>query len=139
MDVDNLLKALDNEKNETIMNLTTKKIKEMNLKILKELDLPKQDILVYLKKLSGYVYIDELKDVKCGAFIKWIPITNPDNLPLHSGGIICDIKIQDTGIFIICKNFMHKHYQVKMDESLIFQKLTNQEQILLSALDYLAK
>ena len=32
-----LLKALENEDNESLMQLTTKKIKEMNLNVLKEL------------------------------------------------------------------------------------------------------
>jgi hypothetical protein len=134
-----LNKALDNEKNESIINLTTKKIKEMNLKIVKELQLPRDVTLNYMKKLNGYRYIDELNDMKYGAFIKWIPIVDPKYLPLNAGGIICDIKITDTGVMIICKNLMHKHFQIKMDECLIFQKLSSQELILLSALDHLSR
>ena len=34
IDVDVLMKALDNNDNETLMNLTTTKITEMNLKII---------------------------------------------------------------------------------------------------------
>lgn len=132
-----LTKALDNDKNESIINLTTKKIKEMNLRIIKELHLPRDITLNYMKKLNGYRYIDELNDMKYGAFIKWIPIENPNYLPLNAGGIICDIKITDNGVMVICKNFMHKHFQIKMDECLIFQKLSSQELILLSALDHL--
>lgn len=133
-----LTKALDDEKNESIINLTTKKIKEMNLNILKELQLPRDLTLNYIKKLNGYRYVDELNDMKYGAFIKWIPIENPNYLPLNAGGIICDIKITDNGVMIVCKNFMHKHFQIKMDECLIFQKLSSQELILLSALDHLS-
>ena len=40
MDVQKLLQALDDETNESLMNLTTDKILEMNLNILKELNLP---------------------------------------------------------------------------------------------------
>lgn len=133
-----LTKALENDKNESIINLTTKKIKEMNLNIIKELHLPRDIILIYMKKLNGYRYVDELNDVKYGAYIKWIPILDPKYLPLNAGGIICDIKITDNGVIIICKNFMHKYFQIKMDECLIFQKLTSQELILLSALDHLS-
>jgi hypothetical protein len=32
---------------------------------------------------------------------------------------------------------MHRHYTFKMDEVLIFQKLTGQEMVILSALDHL--
>jgi len=42
MDVNKLINALDNENNEKILNLTTKKIKEMNMKILMELSLPRE-------------------------------------------------------------------------------------------------
>jgi hypothetical protein len=137
MDVTKLSSALDNDDNESIMNLTTKKILEMNYKILKELHLEKETTLAYLKKLKEYRYIDEIKDLRYGGFIKWIPIIDPTNLPLHYSGIICDIKITDDGVLIVCKNFMHRHYTFKMDECLIFQKLSQQEQIILSALDHL--
>jgi len=137
MDVNKLLIALDNDNNESIINLTTKKIMEVNLKILKELHLDKPVTLNYLKKIKGYRYVDEINDLKYGAFIKWIPISNPNYLPLHHCGIICEIKITDDGILIRCKNFMHRHYAFKMDECLIFQKLTTQEQIIINAIDHL--
>ena len=139
MDVNKLMYALDNDNNENIMNLTTSKIREMNLNILKELHLEKSITLNYLKKLKGYKYIDEINDLKYGAFIKWIPIIDPNYLPLHYCGIICDIKITDNGVIIIAKNFMHRHYSFKMEECLIFQKLTAQELVILSALDHLDK
>jgi hypothetical protein len=139
MDVNKLMYALDNDNNESIMNLTTAKIIEMNINILKELHLEKSITLNYLKKLKGYKYIDEINDLKYGAFIKWIPIIDPNYLPLHFCGIICDIKITDNGVIIIAKNFMHRHYSFKMDECLIFQKLSTQELVILSALDHLDK
>ena len=139
MNVDKLMSALDNETNESIMNLTTVKIEETIFNILKELHLDKETFIIYFKKLKGYKYVDELDDLKYGGFIRWIPITDPDNLPLNQCGIICDILIKDDGIYIVCKNFMHRHYRFKMDECLIFQKLTSQEMIILSALDHLDK
>jgi hypothetical protein len=139
MDVNKLMDALDNENNENIINLTSKKIAEMNLNIIKELHLDNSTTLNYLKKLKGYRYIDEINDLKYGGFIKWIPITDPNYIPLHHCGIICDIKITDSGVLISCKNFMHRHYTFKMDECLIFQKLTCQEQIIIHALDHLGE
>lgn len=137
IDSDQLMKAIDNDENEKLLNMTTKKIFKMNYDILKELHLGKEETINYMKKLRGYKYVDEIEDLKYGAFIRWIPITNPEHLPLHYSGIICEIKITDDGVFIVCKNFMHRHYTFKMDECIIFQKLTNQEQVLLSALDHL--
>jgi hypothetical protein len=91
----------------------------------------------YLKKLKDYKYVDELPELKHGGFIRWIPTNDPNYLPLNTCGIVCDIKIADEGVFVTCKNFMHRHYNFKMDDVLIFQKLTTQEQIILSALDHL--
>lgn len=138
LNVDNLMSALDNEKNDSIMNLTTSKIQETNFNILKELHLDRQVLIDYFKKLKGYRYVDELNDLKYGGFIRWIPLTDPDYLPLNQCGIICDIKIADDGVYIVCKNFMHRHYRFKMDECLIFQKLSSQEMVILSALDHLS-
>jgi hypothetical protein len=139
MDVNKLMYALDNENNESIMNLTSKKIFDTNLNIIKELHLDKATTLNYLKKLKEYRYVDEINDLKHGSFIRWIPITDPSYLPLHHCGMICDIKITDSGVLITCKNFMHRHYTFKMDECLIFQKLTSQERIIIHALDHLDK
>ncbi len=137
--VELLDKALDNDQNDSILSLTNKKITEMNLRIIKELWFKKEDTLLYVKKLKGYRYIDEIKDIRVGGFLKWIPINeNNEYLPLHSGGIICDIKLTDNGTFIACKNFAGRFYQFKFDDALIFQKLSNQEQVILSALDHLA-
>jgi len=137
MDVNKLMYALDNETNENILHLTTTKIVEQNLNILKELHLERDITLNYLKKLKGYKYVDELNELKYGSFIKWIPIIDPNYLPLHYCGIICEIKIIDDGVLITCKNFMHRHYTFKMDECLIFQKLSTQELIIINALDHL--
>jgi hypothetical protein len=138
MDTNKLIKALDEENNELLFNYTTKKIKEMNLKILKELMLSRETTLDYMKQLNEYIYIDEVNQLKTGAFIRWIPIKNPDELPLKKGAIVCDIKITDTGVGIVMKNFTHSFFQIKMDECLIFQKLTDQQKVLLAALDHLS-
>lgn len=141
MDVNKLLKALDDETNENLLDFTSEKMKEMNLKIIKELQLPRNQTLDIMKKLRDYKYVDEMNDLKYGTYIRWIPINNPNIIILTKGAIFCEMKITDDGVFLVCKNYGYssKHFQLKMDTNLIFQKLTTQEQILLSALDHLAK
>jgi len=141
MDVNKLLKALDDETNENLLNFTTDKMREMNLNILKELHLSKKDTLELLRKLNDYKYVDEMNDLKYGTYIRWIPIEDPNNIFLTKGAIFCELKITDNGVSCICKNygFQRKHFQIEMDKNLIFQKLTNQELVLLSALDHLSK
>lgn len=138
MDVEQLLKALDNDENEHLINMTSEKLNNMKREILNEIQLTPQEVAEYMQKLREYKYIDEMNHIRHGSFIRWIPISDPENIHLTSGGIICDIKIADTGVHLVCKNFARKHYQIKMDECLVFQKLSGQEQVLLSALDHLA-
>jgi hypothetical protein len=84
--------------------------------------------------------VDELDDLKNGSFIRWIPLNNPKLIELNKGSIFCDTKLTDNGIFLVCKNFGYnnKSFCIKMEECLIFQKLTKQELVLLSALDHLS-
>ena len=141
MDINKLLKALDDESNETLLNFTSDKIREMNLNVLKELQMSKQDTLELLKKLKDYKYVDEMNELKYGAYIRWIPIEDPDNIHLTKGALFCEMKITDNGVFFICKNYGYncRHFQISMDKNLIFQKLTDQELVLLSALNHLSK
>ena len=141
MEVNKLLKALDDETNETLFNFTSDKIKEMNLNVLKELQLPRKDTLEILRKLQDYKYVDEMNDLKYGAYIRWIPIEDPTSIYLTKGALFCEMKITDDGVFCICKNygFNSRHFQISMDKNLIFQRLTDQELVLLSALDHLSK
>ena len=140
MDVNKLLKALDDQSNETLMNFTTNKIREMNLNILKELELPKQETINIFNKLKDYKYVDEMNDLKYGTFLRWIPIEEPTNIYLTKGALFCEMKITDNGVFCVCRNFGFpvRHFQISMDKNLIFQKLTDQELVLLSALDHLS-
>ena len=141
MDVQKLLKALDDESNETLLNFTSDKIKEMNLNILKELQLPKKDTLELMRKLNEYKYVDEMNDLKYGAYVRWIPIEDPNNIYLTQGALFCEMKITDDGVFCVCKNygFKSRYFRLSMDKNLIFQKMTDQELVLLSALDHLSK
>jgi hypothetical protein len=141
MDVNKLLKALDDETNENLLDFTSQKMKEMNLKIIKELHLPRDETLDIMKKLRDYKYVDEMSDLKYGTYIRWICIEDHKKISLVKGAIFCEMKITDDGVFLVCKNYGYnsRHFQIKMDTCLIFQKLTDQEQILLSALDHLAK
>jgi hypothetical protein len=138
MDVENLLKALDNENNSKLLKLNNSKIKQMKFDILKELQLPKDDLITYMNKLKEYIYIDEMNDLRIGGFIRWIPLKDPDEIYLTSGAILSEINVTDNGVLLNCKNFAKKHYQIKLDECLIFQKLSDQEKVLLCALDALS-
>ena len=137
--VDNLLNALENEGNASIMKLTTSKIKQIKNTILQQLQLDSKTLKSYHKKLKNYRYCDEVSDLQYGYYIRWIPLKNPDNIKLTNGAVIADIKIYDSGVQCLCKNSLNRFMQFKFDEVIIFQKLSSQEQVILSVLDYLEK
>jgi len=139
MDIDKLLKALDKEENEDLIDTTSTRIEEDLSLAVEELDLPEEMQESIMNKLSGYRYIEDIHQLSNGSYIRWINLQNPDNIVLTPGTILCEIKFTDAGTTLICKNFRHRYFQVLFDECMVFQRLSDQERILLSAIDYLAK
>ena len=136
---DDLLNALENETNASIMNLTTSKIKEHKNNALQQFQLQRDILKKFHKKLKNYRYVRGMHDLQYGYYIRWIPLKNPNNIYLTNGGHICDIKIVNNQIQILCKNNMNRMFQIKYDETILFQKITDQEKVILGVLDYLDK
>tara|TARA_R110001599_G_scaffold235219_1_gene434414 strand:+ start:232 stop:660 length:429 start_codon:yes stop_codon:yes gene_type:complete len=131
--------SLNNDNNESINNLTSELIKERKETILNEVPITKKELGNLTKKLKGYRYVEELQELHIGSYIRWIKLKNPeDEIKLTNGALLCDIKIEDN-ILLVCKNNMNRLFNVNMSENLIFQKLTDQEKIILYAIDCLSK
>ena len=114
----------------------SKTIKKAKLDMLKELLDNKDEIKEYYKLLKEYRYVDELDELRYGSYIRWINISDPDaSLTLLRGGFIADIT-NKKGINILCKN-RNNFFTIKMDKSVIFQKNTNQEKLLIQILDHI--
>lgn len=138
MDIDALLAAVDNEANEGLMELTHAKIKATKNDMLQRLQLPREKLRQFHQKLKHYRYIDEFSDLKQGTYIRWIPLNEPRRIRLTNGGIVCSVYL-DKGVNVICKNFMNRMFQLRLSECMVFQKITEQEEVLLKALDFLEK
>ena len=126
--------SLNNNNNKNISALTFDTINKEKELIINELKLSKKNTNELLKKLKDYQYIDEYPQLIEGRYIRWINITNPDSIKLTNGGILCEIKINDS-ISLVMKNKNNVFFQIKLDECLLFQRLTNQEKIILYAID----
>ena len=132
------MKALDNENNDGIQKYNTSLIKQIKNDYLQKLLLPRDKLKDYHLKLKDYRYVDDLTDIQYGRYIRWINLNDPNNIKLTTGGIIIDIKILASGIHVVCKNNKNHRFQIKIDECFIFQKLTDQEKIILYALDHVS-
>jgi hypothetical protein len=129
-----LEKALTNETNEGITKLTYKYIDTQKKEIITNLELPKKTMKELLEKLEDYRSVDEMQELIEGRYLRWIKLTDPENIKLAAGGILCEIKIEDS-IVLVLKNYRNRFFQINFDENLIFQHLTTQERIILFAID----
>jgi hypothetical protein len=139
IDIDTLLSALENDKNEGIIDYDRKKIDEIKNNVLRKLKLEKNDLKEVQTKLKDYKYVDELPDLQEGRYIRWISNKDPEKMYLANGGIVVGTKVVDGGINITCKNNMNRFFEIKMKDNIVFQKLTNQEKVLLDVMNYLHK
>ena len=138
MDMKALEKALENENNASVSTLTTRKIGTEKMRQLMQLRLNPEVVDDYFYKLRDYRHVDDLNGITHGAYIRWIDLKNPAHLTLARGAIICDIKIGQKGVQLLCKTHPNPAmFHVVMDEVVIFQRLSQQERVILSAMDYL--
>jgi hypothetical protein len=134
-----IAELLENEENASIIKLTHSKIKDTKNNMLQKLQLDKDTLKLFHTKLNNYRYVDELLNIRMGYYIRWINLKKTNDIKLTNGGIICDIKIIDDKVQIVCKNNMNRFMQIKLDECLIFQSISDQENILLSVMEYIVK
>lgn len=128
IDVDELLDSIPEDSND-LENKTLDDIVSENVEKLKEIKVENVEKIV--DKLSGYKFIDDLYQLHKGKYIRWIK-----NNKLSNGGIVMDILFNDKGTNILCKNNMNRFFQLKFDDLVIFQKLSEEEQLLLMDYEY---
>ena len=138
-DINNLLDALDNDNNEKIMNLTRGKIKDQINNVLQRLQLNRDTLKSYHKKLKDYRYVSDLSDLKYGEYIRWITLKDVTKIYLTKGANYCDYKVVNNMLHLVCKSNFGKIFQIKFDEVELFQKLSKQEKILLNVIELLNK
>ena len=71
--------------------------------------------------------------------MRWISLKNPNNIKLTNGAFVTDKLILDNGIHVQLRNNYGKIFQIKYDECEIFQKVTDEERVILNVLKELEK
>lgn len=139
INIDVLSEAMENVKNECIVNTNIDEIKKVKDNVLKQLQLTGPKIKEIHKQLERYKYVDEITELNCGDYVRWIDLNNPADIKLTTGAFICDVEINPDGVHIKLKTFRNRYIQIRMDEIFLFQKLSDSELVVLSALKYLEK
>jgi hypothetical protein len=149
-DFEMLQAALDNDKNESISKLTYSQIKRDKNDILQSLQFKSDELKSLHHRLNGYRYIENGQDVSVGSYVRWISLKTPDNLVLTNGAYVCGVYYteakEDDDIISItrirCKTTHGnrcRFFILNVDENVLFQKLTDQERIILDAFKFIEK
>jgi hypothetical protein len=80
------------------------------------------------QRLIGYRWVDRLCDLRSGRLVRWVKKDT-----LTNGGLLMNVKIENTGVILLCKNNVGRFFSIKWDDSVVFQKLTMEEQLVLMA------
>jgi hypothetical protein len=138
-DLQYLLKAVDNDDNKSLEGQTLSSIKSTVNNMLQQLPNMKGEVLKKtVKKLDEYRFIEDLDALRFGGYTRWFNLT-ADEPQLTNGGIVCDMIVGETGVVVKCKNRMGRIFSFNLSECLVFQKLSDQEKIILFAVEYLSK
>ena len=118
--------------------------------ILTDIGLSPENVNLINQKLALYRYIDDIYLLTVGSYIRWIPLKSIDisgkkhknsnyieHYKLTNGGIIINITIIKDIVYIKCKNQMNNVFSITADQNIIFQKINQQEHIILSAMKYI--
>ena len=135
--INKILKTLENDKYDDLMELSYAKIKTIKNDILQSLQLKGAELKDFHKKLKSYRYVDEINEFKIGNYIRTIDLREPDNIKLSKGGIIVDIEAVNSNLLIKTKNFQNRIFTLRFEEHLFFQKFNQQEEILLSVMNHI--
>ena len=149
LDIDKLMNALENDNNESIVELDMKNISAIKNDLLQQLPITSEELKKLNKQLKSYRFVDNVKEINYGNYFRWIPLkkfinnnnnnNNNNKIKLTNGGFICDMKVINNIVYIYCKNSMNMIFNLTLDDNIIFQKLNSQEQVILSAIKYINK
>lgn len=134
VDLDEIIQEIEKYK---LSGLNTKKVKEIKTRILKKVVMNNEELKLYQKLLTEYRYVDEVDEFRPGSYIRWFNLKKVESFKLMRGGFIVDLKPTENDINILCKNGNNRFFYLKMNQSIIFQKNTTQEQLLIRILDHM--
>ena len=137
--VDELLSALDNPKTDYLENKTFKTINEEVFQVIQSMHFSEQKSRELCEKLIGYRFVDEIYQLHKHKTIKTLPIKyNGKPGVLHTYARLANIKFIDKGAYVLCLNFPNKYSQYHFDDYLTFQKLSEEEELILHAYEHLS-
>jgi hypothetical protein len=133
IDINKILKAVENEKTDYLENKTFLNISKEILDTLSEMDnLNEEYICEFYYKLKEYMLIKSYNELRKSRYLRYIQINNKNSKQiLHSGGILIGVSEQLNDIYLLLMVFGKKIIKLRMKDYIFFQKLTPNDKIIL--------
>ncbi len=133
--IDQLLESIQNHHTDYLENQTIQSITDTIFNIIRgyprlSVDTQKK----YCFQLQGYRFVRCIYELHPGKLVKVLPI-QPNQKGVSLKGIVMNIKFLDNGTHIVCMTPSKTFCQFKFDNYYTFQKLSSEEELLLTAFD----
>jgi len=126
IDIDAVLKKTDDV--HYIEGKTVADVSKEIFEAVDALDIPEENKRDICQRLVGYRWVDRLCDLRSGRLVRWVKQGK-----LTNGGLLMNVKIENTGVLLLCKNNVGRFFTIRWDDTVVFQKLTMEEQVVLMA------
>lgn len=132
-----LTKMIQDMDEKKLIHLNSSIIKNSKNNILQKMGFERNELKHYHKVLNHYRFVDEIDELSLGHHIRWFNLTKIDHLKLYNGAILMELDYKKNNVYLICKGYRNQIFTIKMNEIILFQKLTHQELLLIRILDYI--
>ena len=139
MDINAILSAMNKTENNTIANLTLKKIEARRHEILSSLNLTPEKMAEFERKLPMYRVIETPYDLKHNQLIRWIPLRSLETRPyITLGGTLFRVRENpEEGVHVVTiRNVKRFVFNIKFELNVVFQRLSQEELLILRAVEY---
>jgi hypothetical protein len=131
VDIDKLLASLETPQTDYLEGKTLKSINKDVFDSLAGIGSKES----HCPKLVGYRFVDEIYQLHKGKHVRWIRIEHPEKLMV--GGILVDVRFTDNGVNVLCRLHTGRFTQYRFDQCLTYQKLSDEEQMILALYEHL--
>ena len=139
LDINAILSAMNKAENNTIANMTLKKITARRHEILSSLNLTPEKMEEFERKLHMYRVIENPWDLKHNQLIRWIPLRSLETRPYVTlGGTLFRVREnpEEKLHIMTIRNVKKFVYNVRFELNVVFQRLSQEELMILRAVEY---
>jgi hypothetical protein len=139
LDVNAILSAMNKAENNTIANTTLKRIHARRHEIFASMNLTPEKLAEFERKLHMYRVIENPHDLKHNQLIRWIPLKSLEARPYVTlGGTLFRVRenIEDKMHIVTIRNIKRFVFNIRFEMNVVFQRLSNEELMILRAVEY---